>query len=148
MLREIASIRQLEGEPHRRWFEDRDFDLIVWHDDSGIIIGFELCYDKRTVPYAVRWEAPAHFRHYRMDEGESRPGKPKASPVLEFTDGFMPDRIATQFQLESRQLDRKIAELVCARLFQFPARGEKWAGNESYDDFPCTTYSEPELAIV
>lgn len=126
MLKEITAIRQISGEPYRRWFEDRDFDLIVWEDARGEVVGFELCYDKRTVPYAVRWEMPTFFRHYRMDEGESRPGKSKASPVLESASGFMPDRVATLFQLECHHLDRRIAGLVSTKLLQFQMHREKW----------------------
>jgi len=39
MLREIRDVRQVSGEPMRRWFSDEDFDLIVWLDPEDRIIG-------------------------------------------------------------------------------------------------------------
>ena len=53
MLSEVAT-RQSTREPRRRWFSDDDFDLVVWFSDSGVIVGFELCYDRSRVERA-RW---------------------------------------------------------------------------------------------
>ena len=44
-LREIVDVRQVPGEPKRRWFSSDDIDLIVWLDDSGAPVSFQLCYD-------------------------------------------------------------------------------------------------------
>ena len=47
MLNEIANLRQISEEGHRRWFTDSYFDLIVWYErDGATLAGFQLCYDK------------------------------------------------------------------------------------------------------
>ncbi|MCH7756306.1 hypothetical protein IH970_14450 [candidate division KSB1 bacterium] len=46
MLKEIQTARQIEGEPKRRWFSNRFFDLIVWFKkNDNEITGFQLCYN-------------------------------------------------------------------------------------------------------
>lgn len=42
MLREKEYVRQIKGEPRRRWFYDDFFDLIVWYGTDDSIIGFQL----------------------------------------------------------------------------------------------------------
>ena len=44
-LSEVRNCRQVRGEPRRRWFGSEQMDLIVWCDDTGAPIGFQLCYD-------------------------------------------------------------------------------------------------------
>ena len=46
MLTEATNVEQIEGEPRRRWFQDVEWDLFVWEDNPGNIVGFQLCYDK------------------------------------------------------------------------------------------------------
>jgi hypothetical protein len=41
MLREISNLRQIEGEPQRRWFEGQELELIIWQSGNEII-AFEL----------------------------------------------------------------------------------------------------------
>ena len=42
MLREIKDVRQIGDEPHRRWFTDEHFDLVIWEEEAEIV-GFQLC---------------------------------------------------------------------------------------------------------
>ena len=51
MLQEIA-VASRTTEPHRRWFADEDFDLVVWTSAIGAIVAFELCYDKPRIERA------------------------------------------------------------------------------------------------
>jgi len=76
-MREINSeyVRQKKGEPHRRWFADEYFDLLVWEDETGEIVGFELSYDKNRDQRALTWEKQKGYHHFKVDDGESRPGK-------------------------------------------------------------------------
>lgn len=120
MLREITSIAQLIHEPKRRWFEDDYFDLIVWHDHQEEIISFELYYDKRGNQRAVRWEQPNRYAHYRVDEGEKKSGKSKASPVLIVEDGFDGNKVAFLFESESRRIDKSIATFVYKKILEYP----------------------------
>ena len=61
MLREIPKVRQIEGEPHRRWFTDDHFDLVLWDDESRQIVGFQLCYDKHDGERAITWKEDSGF---------------------------------------------------------------------------------------
>ena len=80
MLKEYLQVRQIEGESKRRWFSDDYFDLIVWFDEQDEITGFQLCYDIHHVQRAVTWQKDSGFSHHKIDDGENRPGKAKASP--------------------------------------------------------------------
>ncbi len=82
MLHEIRAIRQLPGEPRRRWFFGSRMDLTVWTDTQGEIIGFQLSYDKPRAEKALTWKRDSRFFHNRVDDGESKPGRHKGTPLL------------------------------------------------------------------
>ena len=42
MLNEIKAVKQKKGEPHKRWFNDADFDLFTWHRRDGSVRFAEL----------------------------------------------------------------------------------------------------------
>src|SRR5712671_7091134 len=82
-LVEIIHVRQVPGDPRRRWFSSDDMDLIVWYDDSDALIGFQLCYDKLRSERALRWEPEVGYRHTAIDNGESNISpRYKATPIL------------------------------------------------------------------
>lgn len=81
-MKEITDVRQIAGEPQRRWFSSNEMDLIVWLDEQQQLIGFELCYDKLHSEHALVWNAEQGLRHMAVDDGEGRAGKYKASPIL------------------------------------------------------------------
>jgi hypothetical protein len=118
-LYEIQDVRQIDGEPKRRWFSDDFFDLILWLDESGGLLGFQLCYDKRRNQHALTWRADSGYLHNRVDEGESRPGKFKAAPVLMPNGRFSKEMIAMLFLRASRGLERWIAEAVYEKIDQY-----------------------------
>lgn len=60
-MNEYINVRQIPGEPKRRWFYSKDFDLIVWLSDDQDITGFELCYDKDCNAYSIEWKIPGGF---------------------------------------------------------------------------------------
>ena len=122
MLKEIPYIRQIEGEPRRRWFEDEYFDLIVWFDQDGAILEFELCYDKTKVQRALRWEGPEQYSHFRVDDGEHHAGRGKASPILLRDTRFDREKVLRRFELESGSLEESIARLVHEKIAQCPLR--------------------------
>ena len=62
MLQEITNIRQIEGEPRRRWFADAAVDLYVWYDDADNIIQFQICYDKGPGEQALTWKKDQNLR--------------------------------------------------------------------------------------
>jgi len=118
-LHEIYHVRQIAGEPRRRWFYDDFFDLILWLDDGGKMTGFQLCYDKQREQHALTWHADSGYFHNRVDEGEGRPGKFKASPVLVPNGRFCKDVVAAIFLRASRHLEQWIARVVYEKIIQY-----------------------------
>ena len=125
MLREIADAKQIPGEPKRRWFSDESFDLIVWEDPAEGIAGFQLCYDKGTDQRALTWFPDSGLRDCAVDNGESRPGKPKAVPILiceSDADGRFvraarsPRAVLDRFRRAGRDLDPEIVRFVSRRI--------------------------------
>lgn len=116
MLRELANVRQIEGENRRRWFANRYFDLIVWVAEDGEIAGFQLCYDKDGEQRALTWKRPDRYRHDAIDDGENRPARFKQTPILVADGAFDRKTIAARFKRASRLIDRPIANFVHARL--------------------------------
>jgi len=123
MLEEVLNVRQIDGEPRRRWFSDDYFDLIVWFDDDEKILGFQLSYGRFKGEHALIWHRESGYGHYRVDDGEGRPGKPKASPVLLPDGNFDSKGIAGIFKRESSKIDPLIATLVAEKIL-----GAKMAG--------------------
>jgi hypothetical protein len=120
MLREFANVRQIDGESKRRWFADEYFDLIVWLNDREDIIGFELCYDISRTHRALIWRQDTGYSHHRVDDGEHRPGKMKASPILMSDGRFDHIEIAEKFQHATQQIEPKISTFVYEKLLQYP----------------------------
>jgi hypothetical protein len=122
MLQEILHVRQIAGEPRRRWFWSADFDLIVWYDDQDRPAGFQLCYGKgepRTKK-ALTWNAPANYSHMAVDDGESRSFRYKATPILVPDGAFDARHVSDAFIRESAEMPSDIVSLVLAKLRQHP----------------------------
>ena len=82
-LREIPEVRQVPGEPHRRWFTSPTLDLFVWCGESGIPVGFQFTYDKGRRERALTWKPGRGFAHDEVDDGESfSKSQYKAAPLL------------------------------------------------------------------
>jgi hypothetical protein len=119
MLCEIKNVKQYDGEPQRRWFVDDYFDLIVWLSKSNEVIGFQLCYDKMKNQHALTWHKNSGYIHNRVDDGEHKPGKYKATPVL-VTDGtFEAEAVAEIFKWESRNMDKELAQFISQMLKEY-----------------------------
>jgi hypothetical protein len=119
MLTEYKKVRQIKGEPKRRWFSDEYFDLIVWFLTGNEIMGFQLCYGKPGDQRAITWKWPDTYFHQRIDDGENRPGKPKATPILVPDGRFDYEVIAEKFQKESANIDPEISKFVFDTLSQY-----------------------------
>ena len=120
MLQECDHIRQIEEETPRRWFSDEYFDLIVWHNDADEISAFQLCYDLARRPRAIHWRREAGFAHYRVDDGENRPGKIKSTPILMKDGVFDAPDVAERFRKESGGIEPGIAQFVYETLLTYP----------------------------
>ena len=119
-MKEISNVSQPAGEPRRRWFVSGDLDLVVWCDESGRPIGFQLCYDKGLSERALTWQPDCGFSHRAVDDGERVGGKYKAIPIL-IPDGLFPaNRVANCFADECAELPSEIAHFVNLKLRQHP----------------------------
>lgn len=118
-LREIRNVRQIEGERRRRWFTSATMDLIVWIDETWAPVAFQLCYDKGTSERALTFSAEGALSHETVDDGESKQGLLKASPVLVAGGYFDPVRIKRLFDESSEGLPKPILSFVNATLTSF-----------------------------
>lgn len=119
-MKEDTRVRQIPGEQRRRWFSSEDFDLIVWFNDDGTFAGFELCYDKKRSEHSLIWRETDGFAHMAVDDGEQRPGRYKASPILIRDGHFDAGRIHSAFVEECRSLPGEIADYVLKTLERHP----------------------------
>ena len=119
-MREGTNVRQIPGEGRRRWFSSDDFDLIIWLNDDGSFAGFELCYDKRHNEHSLVWNPVYGFAHMAVDDGESGPGKYKASPILIASGYFDARRIHTALIKEAHSLPKEVAGYVLHALEEHP----------------------------
>ena len=115
MLIEIKAVRQTKGLPHKRWFNDADFDLFTWHRRDGSVCRFELCYDKHLGEHTVRWDAREGVETFSVDDGEVT-GRYKMAPLVQASDSPVEQHMTTRFRDAARELDPAIVAVVCARL--------------------------------
>lgn len=120
MLREIANVRQVEGEPWRRWFSDERLDLVVWEDPGQGVIGFQLCYDKQRDEHALTWMAGLGFSHGQVDSGEDRPGRCKGTPIVVSEGTFNMEELAPDFLALSEGLDKALRDFIYKKLLDYP----------------------------
>ncbi len=120
MLKEYMNVRQIAGESKRRWFSDEYFDLVVWLDEREDIVGFQLCYDIVKGQRALTWHEETGFSHHRVDDGENRPGKLKATPILIPDGRFEYQEIAEKFKKESKNIEKWISKFVYKKLMEYP----------------------------
>lgn len=119
MLREIKDVRQIGDEPHRRWFTDEHFDLVIWEEEAEIV-GFQLCYDKSHGERAVTWRLESGFSHNAVDTGEDRSGRYKGTPILVADGGFDARRVAAAFHGDSGALDARSSGFIYLKLLEYP----------------------------
>ncbi len=124
MLKELSQVRQIPAEPRRRWFADDYFDLIVWLDKAGQILGFQLCYDLEGEERALTWRQRRGYSHQRVDSGDlQRPFK--ASPIL-VADGALDQAAVLQrFQERSGEMDKKVARFVAGKIRDYHVSGRE-----------------------
>ena len=115
MLEEIREIRQIEGEPYRRWFTDPVVDLFVWYDDHDKVIQFQICYDKGPGEQALTWRQGEGIVHHSVD-GESGIYRMKSTPVMTGNSGYDPARIAGLIKDYGGKLEHELYEFILAHL--------------------------------
>ncbi len=118
MMKEAINVRQIKGEPRRRWFSDDYFELIVWYH-SDDIWGFQLCYDMIKKPRALTWTKDSGFSHNAIDDGDDPSLGHKKSPVLTAGGVFERSRAEPQFDERGKNLPVEIRLFVQSRLYEF-----------------------------
>ena len=119
-MRELPDIRQIPGEPRRRWFNSPELDLIVWLDEDDRPSGFQLCYDKLRGERALTWRAGRGYDHAAVDSGEDMPTKYKGTPILVADGLFESDRVKEDFLEASAEVPEDIRNFVAAVLERYP----------------------------
>ena len=120
-LTEISAVRQIPGEPRRRWFRTDDLDLIVWCDEAGAPTSFQLCYDKLRSERALTWTPERGFLHTAVDDGEGVGVGYKGTPILVAGGRFDANRVGDRFAAASAHLPREIVAFVANKLKQHPS---------------------------
>ena len=116
MLHELKNASQ-EKTGYRRIFIGDYFDLFVWFESrAGGLKGFELSYNKDVDEHSIIWKKNSGWMHFKVDAGESAPGRAKQTPVLSADGLFDADSIAERFRNASRMIDPEISKLVYERL--------------------------------
>jgi hypothetical protein len=111
VFREISAVKQVPGEPFRRWFSSASMDLFVWTNDADEIVSYQLSYNKPRAEKALTWRAGQGFCHDDVDEG-SRPGKHPASPIL-LTDGYFDaEHVLAMFKENAASLDETLKAFI------------------------------------
>ena len=117
---EVSKVRQVPGEPRRRWFSSTRFDLFLQCADDGRFVGFQLYYDKPHREHAIVYSDTDGFRHLAVDDGEHRPGRHKASPMLTKDGVFEASRIYASFNAASADIPVDVAGYVGQALARYP----------------------------
>jgi hypothetical protein len=119
MLYEVKNVRQHKNEGFRRWFTDKDFDLIIWYDNNKKINGFQLCYNKSKYERALTWtNSDNKFYHNKIDDGEV-PGAVKESPILVADGLFDKINVANDFKESSIQIDPQVSNFVYKKILEY-----------------------------
>lgn len=119
MLREEKNVRQVPGEPARRWFSDEYFDLIIWLEPDKTVWGFQLCYDNGYKPRALTWTKQNGYKHSGIDDGEGAGGTQKGSPVLVEDGLFDTAAISSKLAAASGELPPDLGSFVIKKVAAF-----------------------------
>ena len=102
MLVEVKHVRQIPEEGIRRWFMDKDMDLILWYDnDMQKLVGFQISYDKRSVQRTVTWKS--------ADEGRS-------SSSLTCDGPYNKNRVIRLMEKGGSEMDKELLDFVLQQL--------------------------------
>ncbi len=123
MFVEIPHVRQVTGDPNRKWFRSDAMDLIVWFSPKGAMKGFQLCYNRGPCEHALTWLEGKGSTHDRIDDGESWT-RHKMTPILEADGALDKAALLKAFDAESANLAPEIKALVRQKVLEFeePAR--------------------------
>ena len=113
----MPKVKQVAGEPKRRWFFCHEIDLVVFEDGGGVC-GFQLAYDKQRNEHSIAWSRDRGFMHYVVDDGEPFAGVDE-TPFLYANGPFKRDRVLEQFLALATEVPADIAAFVAGKLREF-----------------------------
>lgn len=120
MLREIRNVKQIPGQGPRRWFNDEHFDLFVWYDTGGRLIGFQLCFDKDTrVERALTYTEDEGYSLYSVAAENSVCDL--GSPLLVRGGEFSSRQLIDQLDERGAVLERPLYDYLREKLERCPA---------------------------
>jgi hypothetical protein len=120
MLKELTSVRQVNGEPYRRWFASDTMDLIVWHDDAGAPVGFQFCYDKGSAEKALTWRLESGFSHMGVDDGEGNSRLTyKSTPILVANGNFNGKRVLELLLAHGAAVPAELRQFVASSIQEY-----------------------------
>ena len=120
MLTETHRVKQFGDEQTRRWFSDKNCDLIVWYKPDKNILGFQLCYKSGTHEKALTWLKDKGYSHDRIDDGEGKILTYKMTPILVPDGTFEKEQILAIFKKESGEIDPELKNLVYQKISEYP----------------------------
>lgn len=116
MLTEVLNVKQIDGEPVRRWFASPQLDLFIWYDEDEQIIQFQICYDKGPDERALTWHHQDGLAHHAVDDGENRPFRMKSTPIMTHNSDFDAEKIASLFEELAGNIDHKTVLFVLSNI--------------------------------
>ena len=116
MLRELENIKQVVGDPRRRWFTDDYFDIIVFYDQDDKPLGFHLCYCKNENERILVWKKNAGYQHGSVDAGKIFFGRRKGSPLMVSDGLFEKPTVTEYFHTAKSGIDSVVADFIENRI--------------------------------
>ena len=122
-MREIANVRQVEGEPHRRFFQGSDLELTVWYESAERrrITGFQLCYGTdHSSEHALTWLEGQTASHTAVN---NIGGRFYASSTLKVNGQINLAHVKKQYGDQLNKLDEPIRDCIAAIMAELEKRG-------------------------
>lgn len=121
MLREIKAVKQEPGRARKQWFSDEVMDLFVWRGGDGKVEKFQLVAriaggEGASRERALTWSEAAGFHRHLVDDGERRPDRYKATPILIPTKDLPLLELSQVFGERAGNLDSYIRGFVADKL--------------------------------
>lgn len=93
--------------------------LTVWLDDEDDPYSFELCYEKGSNEFALRWSPSRGYDHSVVDSGEQNPAR-NSSPLLRPGNHFDCATVRELFVSASGGMPKPVASFVSGALRHYP----------------------------
>jgi len=106
MFTEVPDVRQITGEPRRRWWIDADLELIVWFDKNNRMIAFQLCYTIDGHQKALTWRERHGYFH-------------KSTPILIMNGIFDKETVGNRLTKSAQGLPGEIASFVQQKISEY-----------------------------